>query len=57
MIVYPISNIWLLLVMTKTEDNGQLEPKKSPECTTLEKDSETCAEPQTNCNCNCEEVR
>ena len=44
--------------MTTNHTNGQLEPKENPECTTLEKDSKTCAEPQTlqnNCNCNCGE--
>lgn len=46
--------------MSKTHSNRQLGPKENPECTTLEKDSEICAEPQTqqnNCNCSCEEVK
>ncbi len=40
--------------MSKTHSNRQLEPKKNPECTPLEKDSKTGAEQS---NCNCEEVR
>ncbi len=43
--------------MTKIQNNRQLEPKKNPECITLEKDSKTCAEQQNNCNCSCEDVK
>ena len=45
--------------MSTSDNNRQLEPKENPECTTLEKDSKTCAEQQVeqnNCNCSCREV-
>lgn len=42
--------------MSKKQNNRQLEPKITPECTTLDKDSKTSVELQNNCNCSCREV-
>ena len=49
-----------MVYMSTSDNNRQLEPKENPECITLEKDSKTCAEQQTqqnNCDCSCEDVK